>query len=79
MLAIAATLTANLLFSYGRHLSTGWMMDAYPRYYLPLAAIIPLATLPVLTAIEQPRGRAALTGFLIAGPILFRLLGAPLE
>ena len=54
-------------------------MEAYPRYYLPLAAIIPLAAVSLLAAIERPRIRAALTGFLIAGPILFRLLAAPFE
>ena len=32
-----------------------------------------------LAAVERPRIRAALTGFLIAGPILFRLLAAPFE
>jgi len=78
-LTIATTFAIHIGYSYPRHVATGFLMEAYPRYYLPLAAIIPLATLPVLTAIEQPRGRAALTGFLIAGPILFRLLGAPLE
>ena len=53
-------------------------MDAYPRYYLPLAAIVPLACLSLLGAIESLRWRNALLGFLIAGPIVFRLFGAPL-
>ncbi len=53
-------------------------MDAYPRYYLPLAAIVPLAGLSLLAAIEAPRWRGALLAFFIAGPIVFRLLGAPL-
>jgi hypothetical protein len=30
-------------------------------------------------AIEQPRVRVILLVFLIAGPVAFRLLGAPLE
>jgi hypothetical protein len=77
MLAIAATLACNIAFSYGRHLSTGWMMDAYPRYYLPLAAVVPLACLTLLGAVEHPRWRTALLGLLIAGPILFRIFGAP--
>jgi hypothetical protein len=76
MLAIAATLACNILFSYGRHLSTGWMMDAYPRYYLPLIAVVPLACLSLLASVEQPRRRAVLLGLLIAGPILFRIFGA---
>ena len=77
ILAIAATLACNILFSYGRHLSTGWMMDAYPRYYLPLAAVVPLAGLSLLSAVEHPRWRMGLIAFFIAGPLLFRLLGAP--
>jgi hypothetical protein len=53
-------------------------MDAYPRYYLPLAAIVPLAGLSLLAAVEAPRRRAALLAFLIAGPAVFRVFGAPL-
>jgi hypothetical protein len=76
--AIAATFAIHVVYSYGRHLATGWLMDAYPRYYLPLAAIVPLAALSLVATTENPRWRGALLGFLIAGPILFRLLGAPL-
>jgi hypothetical protein len=78
-LSIAGTFAVHVTYSYGRHLATGWMMDAYPRYYLPLAVIVPLASLSLLAAIERPRLRTALVGFLIAGPVVFRLLGAPLE
>jgi hypothetical protein len=77
-LAFAATFAIHGVYSYHRYVAYGWLMDAYPRYYLPLAALIPLAGLSLLTAIEQPRARALLAGFLIAGPIVFRLLGAPL-
>ena len=76
-IAIAATLAVHVIYSYGRHLSTGWLMDAYPRYYLPLAAIVPLAGLSLLTTVEAPRRRAALLIFLIAGPALFRIFGGP--
>jgi hypothetical protein len=76
--AIVATFAIHVVYSYGRHLATGWLMDAYPRYYLPLAAIVPLAALSLVAGISNPRWRGALLGFLIAGPILFRLLGAPL-
>ncbi len=76
--AIAATFAIHVVYSYGRYLATGWLMDAYPRYYLPLAAIVPLAALSLVAGIANPRWRGALLGFLIAGPILFRLLGAPL-
>ena len=37
-LALIATFAIHVSYSYGRHLATGWLMDAYPRYYLPLAA-----------------------------------------
>jgi hypothetical protein len=77
-LALGATFMIHVNFSYGRHLATGWLMDAYPRYYLPLAAIVPLAALSLYGAINAPRWRAALLGFLVAGPILFRIFGAPL-
>jgi hypothetical protein len=76
-LALAATFALHIGYSYGRHLTTGWMMDAYPRYYLPLAAIVPLASLSLLAAIETPRVRIMLAGFLVAGPPVFQLLGAP--
>jgi hypothetical protein len=78
-LAFAATFAIHVAYSYGRYVATGWLMDAYPRYYLPLAAIVPLACLSLLAAIDAPRWRGALLGFLIAGPIVFRLLGAPLS
>jgi hypothetical protein len=76
--ALVATFAIHVTYSYGRHVATGWMMDAYPRYYLPLAAIVPLAGLSLLAAIEAPRWRAALLAFLIAGPAIFRVFGAPL-
>jgi hypothetical protein len=77
-LAFAATFVVHGFFSYQRHVAFGWLMDAYPRYYLPLAAIIPLAGISLLAAAEQSRTRIFLAGFLIAGPIVFRLVGAPL-
>src|SRR5581483_1715799 len=78
LLASGATLACNIVFSYGRHLATGWMMDAYPRYYLPLAAAVPLAALSLVSAIEHPRWRNAAIVFLIANPLIFRVLGGPL-
>jgi hypothetical protein len=76
--ALVATFAIHVTYSYGRYLATGWLMDAYPRYYLPLAAIVPLAGLSLLAAIKSPRWRAALLAFLIAGPAIFRIFGAPL-
>jgi hypothetical protein len=77
-IALVATFAIHVTYSYGRHVATGWLMDAYPRYYLPLAAIVPLAALSLLAAVEAPRRRAALLAFLIAGPAIFRVFGAPL-
>lgn len=78
MAALAATFAIHVTYSYGRHLATGWLMDAYPRYYLPLAAIVPLAGLSLAVSVATPRWRAAVLAFLFAGPVIFRLFGAPL-
>ncbi len=77
-LALALTFALHVRHSYADHLATGWLMEAYPRYYLPLVAIVPLAGLSLAGAVRSPRWRAGLLAFLIAGPIVFRLLGAPL-
>lgn len=73
--ALAATFVLHLLVSYQRHVATGWLMDAYPRYYLPLAAIVPLACLSLISA-APPRMRKPLLGFCIVQPILFQMFGA---
>ena len=78
MLAFAATFLLHGIFSYELHTEFGWQTTAYPRYYLPLAAMVPLAGLSLLGAIKPPSARAMLLVFLIAGPLVFRLLGAPL-
>jgi hypothetical protein len=77
-LAFAGTFILHGIFSYQLHTEFGRLATAYPRYYLPLAAIVPLAGLTLLGAIEQPPVRAILLVFLIASPVVFRLLGAPL-
>jgi hypothetical protein len=77
-LAFAATFVLHGIFSYQLHTEFGWLTTAYPRYYLPLAALVPLAGLSLLGAIKQPSARTILLVFLIAGPVVFRLLGAPL-
>jgi hypothetical protein len=77
-LAFAGTFVIHGIFSYRLHTEFGWLTTAYPRYYLPLAAIVPLAGLSLLGAIRQPSARAILLVFLIAGPVVFRLLGEPL-
>jgi len=77
-LAFAVTFVIHGIFSYRLHTEFGWLTSAYPRYYLPLAALIPLAGLSLLGAIKQPSARAMLLVFLIAGPVVFLLLGAPL-
>jgi hypothetical protein len=77
MAAIAVTLTIHIGFSYERHLQTGWIMDAYPRYYLPLIAIVPMAALAGTSAIMNGRLRGGLLCFLVVTPIVFGLFGAP--
>src|ERR1700730_798732 len=77
ILAFAATFLIHGIFSYELHAEFGWQTSAYPRYYLPLAAAFPLAGLSLLGAIQQPSARAMLLVFLIAGPVLFRILGTP--
>ncbi len=58
--AIAATFTIHVGYSYGRYAATGWLMDAYPRYYLPLIAIVPLACLSLSRRdLQTPRWRIA--------------------
>ena len=76
-LAFAATFMIHGIFAYRLHIEFGWLTSAYPRYYLPLLAIVPLANLILLDAIDSPRTRALLLAFLIAGPIVFRVAGAP--
>jgi hypothetical protein len=77
-LAIGVTFAIHVTYSYGRYVATGWLMDAYPRYYLPLIAIVPLACLSLLVGIQTPRWRNGLLALLISGPVLFRIFGAPL-
>jgi hypothetical protein len=72
--AFAVTFVLHGIFSYNLHREFGWLTSAYPRYYLPLAALFPLAGLSLLTAIRQPPVRAVLLAFLIAGPLVFVLL-----
>jgi hypothetical protein len=76
--AFAATLLLHGIFSYRLHVEFGWLTSAYPRYYLPLAAVIPLANLALLDTIKWPAARTMLVLFLIAGPIVFRLIGTQL-
>lgn len=77
MLAIVATMLIHAGFSYRRHLDTGWMMDAYPRYYLPLIAIVPVAGFSFANAIARDRLRTGLLFFLLVSPFVFGFLGRP--
>lgn len=76
--AFVLTFTCHLWFSFQRHLATGWMMDAYPRYYLPIAAFVPLAGLSAASGLRD-RWRTAALAFLAASPLVFRVLAAPLS
>jgi hypothetical protein len=75
---IAATFAIHAFYSYGRYAATGWLIDAYPRYYLPLIAIVPLACLALFAAIETPRSRGALLVFFVGGSVLLRIFGVQL-
>ena len=77
-LAFAATFAIHVVFSYRLHVEFGWLSSAYPRYYLPLAALFPLAGVTLLSEIRRPSARAALLAVLIGGPVLLRLLLEPL-
>ena len=77
MLAIVVTFTIHMGFSYQRHVETGWMMDAYPRYYLPMIAIIPLAALRFSRRIEPESVQALALSLLVVAPLVFGLFGAP--
>jgi hypothetical protein len=75
MAALAVTFVAHIGFSYQRHLATGWMMDAYPRYYLPLIAVVPLACLGLLSSV-RPQLRTGLLVMFVSGPIIFSMFSA---
>ena len=77
-LAFAGTFVIHAVFSYRLHVEYGWLSSAYPRYYLPLAALLPLAGLALLGEIKQPSVRTILLVFLTASPVMFRLLLEPL-
>jgi hypothetical protein len=79
IVSIALTLATHIAFSYQRHLESGWMMDAYPRYYLPLIAIVPMAALTLASAVCSSRVRAIFLCFLVGAPVVFQLFGAPMS
>jgi hypothetical protein len=77
-LAFAATFAIHIVFGYRLHVEFGWLSSAYPRDYLPLAALFPLAGLALLGDIRSSTARTMLLGLLIAGPVVFYLLLEPL-
>ncbi|AWN34525.1 hypothetical protein [Methylobacterium radiodurans] len=76
--AIGLVLAAHVRFGYLNHLDTGWRLDAYPRYYLPLAGITVVACACLLAGLPEGWARRAILTVLAGGPIAFSLLGAPL-
>ena len=74
----ASLRASHIVFSYGNHVAYAYLPDAYPRYYLPLAAMVPLAGLSLARSLERPALRDALMTFLVLGPIAFALTGVPL-
>jgi len=77
-LAFSITFVLHGIFAYRLHAEFGWLTSAYPRYYLPLAALFPLAGLSLLGAVKKPATRGVLLALLIVGPPVFSLVGAPL-
>jgi hypothetical protein len=77
-LAFAGTFLVHGIYSYRLHAEFGWLTSAYPRYYLPLAALVPLAGLALLEAVKRRSVRAILLVFLIAGPVVLCITGTPL-
>jgi hypothetical protein len=73
--AIAVTLGVHMVFSYQRHRETGWLMDAYPRYYLPMIFVISLATVLFVRHLQHRWLRSGLTTFLLLSPMLLGVLG----
>lgn len=71
------TLACHLVFSYRHHIAYAYVADAYPRYYLPLIGIVPLAGLSALSALRESGAKAALAGLLVGGPIAVSLFGIP--
>jgi hypothetical protein len=76
--AIGLVLAAHVRFGYLNHLATGWRLDAYPRYYLPLAGITAVGCACLLAGLPEGRARRGILAFLAVAPLAFSLLGAPL-
>lgn len=74
-LAFAVTFTCHIVFSYERHLATGWMMDAYFRYYLPVVAIVPIGGLVFAETLNNFRINRTFLIFLIISPVIFECFG----
>lgn len=82
------TLCIHAVFSYRHHAAYGivdglptysYLPDAYPRYYLPLGAIVPLAVLAFVATFRDRQRRTLLATLLIAGPVALELFGGPLS
>lgn len=75
--AIGLVLAAHVRFGYLNHLATGWRLDAYPRYYLPLAGITAVGCACLVAGLPEGRARRGILAFLAGAPLAFALLGAP--
>lgn len=81
----AVTATIHLIYSYARHINYAvigglptyaFEPDAYPRYYMPLGAVVPLGYL-VFLASKHGLARRIFIVAAIAGPITLEILGTP--
>lgn len=68
--AVGIMFVVHLSFSYQRHVETGWMLDAYPRYYFPMLGLLPLAIAQALRTLPKSFAYPA-----IAAPLVFAFLG----
>ncbi len=86
--AALVTAAVHIVFSYRHHIHYGFVdgvptysytPDAYPRYYMPLGAVVPLACLLLLTSLRKTRLHMILASALIAAPVALIILGSPSE
>jgi hypothetical protein len=69
-IAVAVMFAVHITFSYRRHIETGWMLDAFPRYYFPMLGLLPLAFAQALRRLPKTFAYPA-----IAAPLAFALWG----
>ena len=69
-IAVGIMFAVHISFSYQRHIDTGWMLDAYPRYYFPMLGLWPVAVAHALRHLPKTFAFPVITA-----PVAFALLG----